>query len=435
MRKSSYLTLPVAALLALSPVRPAAALDGDTLLKAIVGGVITGIVVNELNRDRDRGSDVVSTQNRPLRLEPPADYAPEFPREAPGGAVRDVQRALTFFGFDAGPADGVIGARTEAAVRDYQQWMGYPVTGRLSERGHAALLAAWSEARAGVGSRLYAGSMGPRALLEPARVEALATVTDPRSETRPAPPPQENGPAYNLPAPPRELGPAPDPGPDTGPADGGVEITTLPAPGEEPGSLAGFCAHPSVAGLNVTLASMEDPRDALDQSFCEARAAAIAQSDALAREVANVSARQIAGQCAQLGPVMEPHVTSLATRPRGEVVAAVRDFAEASGTERAALARTARICLGTGYDDEQLKVALGAALLLVALDEPAYGELMGHHLYHGFGVARSEPKALDWWLWSTDEVAAGADPGFGRDSRAAELVDAAVYRLSRGPLR
>ncbi len=435
MRKSSYLSLPAAALLALSPVQPAAAQDGNTLLKAIVGGVITGIVVNELTRDRDRGRerdiDVFSTQNRPLRPAPP-EFSVTGPAVGGIGGVRDVQRALTFFGFDAGPVDGVLGAQTEAAVRGYQQWMGYPVTGRLSERGHAALLAAWSEARAGVGARIYYDSMGPRALLEPARLEALNN--PPEAAPAPVvPPPVVTGPGRNLPAPPREIGPAPSPAP--APATGGTEVSVLPPPQAESGSLAGFCAHPSVAGLNVTLATMNDPRDALDQSFCQARAAAIARSDALAREVANVSARQIAGQCAQLGPVMEPHLAALEKESRARVVTGVREFAQASGTDREALARTARICLGTGYDDEQLEVALGAALLLVALDEPAYGELLGHHLYHGFGVARSEPKALEWWLYSTDEVAAGADPGFGRNTRQAELVDAAVYRLSQGPLR
>ncbi|KUF11105.1 lytic murein transglycosylase [Pseudoponticoccus marisrubri] len=43
-----------------------------------------------------------------------------------------LQRGLTRAGFDAGPDDGVIGKKTEAAIRTYQQAKGLPVTGTPS---------------------------------------------------------------------------------------------------------------------------------------------------------------------------------------------------------------------------------------------------------------------------------------------------------------
>jgi len=36
-------------------------------------------------------------------------------------AVRDLQEALHALGYDPGPADGVFGARTETAVKKFQQ--------------------------------------------------------------------------------------------------------------------------------------------------------------------------------------------------------------------------------------------------------------------------------------------------------------------------
>ena len=44
--------------------------------------------------------------------------------------VRELQRLLTDKGFDAGPADGVIGTQTKQALRDYQTSEGLAVTGQ-----------------------------------------------------------------------------------------------------------------------------------------------------------------------------------------------------------------------------------------------------------------------------------------------------------------
>jgi hypothetical protein len=45
--------------------------------------------------------------------------------------VAEVQDALDDAGFDPGPVDGVIGARTRDAIADYQAAYGLPVTGRI----------------------------------------------------------------------------------------------------------------------------------------------------------------------------------------------------------------------------------------------------------------------------------------------------------------
>jgi Putative peptidoglycan binding domain/Glycine zipper len=48
--------------------------------------------------------------------------------------VRQAQRALNNMGYNSGPADGVWNARTQAAVRDFQQTRGLEVTGQLNDR-------------------------------------------------------------------------------------------------------------------------------------------------------------------------------------------------------------------------------------------------------------------------------------------------------------
>jgi peptidoglycan hydrolase-like protein with peptidoglycan-binding domain len=61
-----------------------------------------------------------------------------------GAADRDVraaQRALQEKGFDPGPIDGVMGPRTSAAVRDFQQKENLTVTGQLDAQTRSRLMA------------------------------------------------------------------------------------------------------------------------------------------------------------------------------------------------------------------------------------------------------------------------------------------------------
>ena len=51
-----------------------------------------------------------------------------------GSRIVDLQHALRRLGYDPGLADGILGARTSAAIRAFQADVGLPVTGRVSER-------------------------------------------------------------------------------------------------------------------------------------------------------------------------------------------------------------------------------------------------------------------------------------------------------------
>ena len=53
--------------------------------------------------------------------------------------VKEVQEALKGNGFDPGTADGVIGPKTNQAIRDFQKSKNVQATGRIDERTASAL--------------------------------------------------------------------------------------------------------------------------------------------------------------------------------------------------------------------------------------------------------------------------------------------------------
>ena len=78
-------------------------------------------------------------RNRAADREPAGASAPSSADRgrstAPGwdaGRVRAIQRALARLGYDPGPFDGVIGPRTQAAVRAFQAALGLTADGRLT---------------------------------------------------------------------------------------------------------------------------------------------------------------------------------------------------------------------------------------------------------------------------------------------------------------
>ena len=71
---------------------------------------------------------------------------------------------------------------------------------------------------------------------------------------------------------------------------------------------------------------------------------------------------------------MKDHVAALSLKPQQDAVQDVASFVLSSGMSTSQVAGTARICLGVDYRKDDLDVALGSALLLVALGESAYSE-------------------------------------------------------------
>jgi peptidoglycan hydrolase-like protein with peptidoglycan-binding domain len=83
-------------------------------------------------------SQVSLAQSRALALNPGVATSTDV---SGGFSLRQIQQLLNARGFDAGPADGVIGNRTRTAIRAYQANYGLPVTGAPSASLQSHLLA------------------------------------------------------------------------------------------------------------------------------------------------------------------------------------------------------------------------------------------------------------------------------------------------------
>lgn len=60
-------------------------------------------------------------------------------RQNDPAVVSEVQKRLNERGYDAGPADGEMGAKTRAALSEFQRTQGLEPTGELDQETHAAL--------------------------------------------------------------------------------------------------------------------------------------------------------------------------------------------------------------------------------------------------------------------------------------------------------
>ncbi len=378
--------------------------------EAIVGGIIGGVIVNEATKNRQR------TVKRVYRA----------PTYSPARAEnRQVQTALNYFGFPAGTPDGILGQRSRSAISQYQAHLSYPVTGYLSEYEKSFLLTSYNRALAGgpvTHQQIAAKGMGPRGLLLVYRDEAAGVVV-----AQPVPTPQvQPVPQTTVVAAPPAAVPAPQPEPETTQA-------ALPnfLGGGDSLSLASHCNTVSLLtntnGGFTTLASMNDPNVVLNEQFCLARTYAIAQGEDLAASIQGVGVNEIAAQCQQFGPVMKDHVAALSLKPRDTVLQGVSGFILGSGMSPPQLAATSKICLSVGYRTDDMDVAIGSGLILVALGEQVYAELMGHHLNQGFGATARQDLAAQWYTMGIAAIEGGQPAVFlpGQPERTA-LIKAAV---------
>jgi peptidoglycan hydrolase-like protein with peptidoglycan-binding domain len=171
--------------------------------------------------------------------------------------------------------------------------------------------------------------------------------------------------------------------------------------GQSARSLASQCNKvnllTSANGGFTTLETMGDRAVVIAEQFCLARTYAMADGEALIAKVQGVTPDQIAAQCAGFAPSLQPHVSALSVKPRDEVMRDVGGFILQTGMNPEQLGATARICLAVGYKQDDMVLAIGSGLLLVAMGERAYGELMGHHLTEGFGASQRDDLSLAWY--------------------------------------
>ncbi len=362
-----------------APASRVSADGGDFVAGALIGGLIGAAAQNERHKNRRvvvRRSSLPSTQEG-----------------------REIQASLNYFGFNAGGVDGQLGRRSRAAISRYQAYMGYPATGHLTPFEHSLLVTSYNRALAGgaqVASLIAANPDGTRGLLKDYRAQMAGT------PAAPTPAPTAPEPAETVTA--------------TAPAD---EKPALPnfMGAAAARSLASHCNKVSLLtntnGGFVTAASMSDPAFALNEQFCLARTYAIAEGEELAAKVEGVSPEQIVEQCKALVPTMRSYVAALSLKPLDAVVQDVSSFVLETGMSPAQLGGTARICLSVGYRTDDMDMAIGSALLLVTVGERPYAELLGHHLFQGFGASRRPDLAVAWYDAALSAIDEGATPVFG----------------------
>ena len=411
----------LAASLAVLPAEHAEADAGDFIAGAIIGGIVGANAKKQRssNRTYTKRSSIPSTQEG-----------------------RAIQASLNYFGFNAGSVDGQLGRRSRDAISRYQAYLGYPVTGQLSAFEHNLLVSSYNRAQAGgyaVQQQVATNPDGTRGLLKTYRAEMAG-----------------QSPAGNV-APQTTIVVAPQPAPQPAPATttvaatgalagaSGLASAVAPSSSGLPnflgaGTQASLASHCNTVSLITntnggftTLATMTDPNVAMNEQFCLARTYAIAKSEELVSQIQGFTPDQVAQQCQGFGPAMKDHVAALSLKSKEAVVADVSSFILTTGMSPAQLAGTARICMGVGYRTDNMDVAVGSALLLFAMGEGVYGELMGHHLSQGFGPAKRVDMAASWYAAGLQAVDSGAAAVFvpGQPERT-ELIRAASQRMVGG---
>lgn len=134
MRQRNIISGLVLSAIAFTPMTASA---GDAFVGGLVGGIIGSAIANQpkqrkVYRKKTYRKKTRSTVNTAARQ-----------------ANRETQTALNYFGFNAGSPDGVLGARSRAAVSGYQATLGYPVTGQLSSFERDFLMSSYYRAQGG----------------------------------------------------------------------------------------------------------------------------------------------------------------------------------------------------------------------------------------------------------------------------------------------
>ncbi|MCB2136113.1 MAG: peptidoglycan-binding protein [Rhodobacteraceae bacterium] len=307
-------------------------------------------------------------------------------------AVRADQAALNYFGFQAGTPDGYTGQRTRNAIRDFQAYMNYPVTGQLNDWERGNLQSYYHRAQSG-GAYQYSSvmqSQGPRGLLRALDQERVAGVFPP---VVPAPEP---------------IFPKVDPVPE--PPFPVIVIDKAER------SMAQHCGTVDILtqanGQAANPDMITDPAQALDEQFCGSRGYAMSRSQQLAGGADGTISAANQNECAKIATMMAPYAGNLADVSPAERAAAATAYANSTKIDRSRLQTIAEVCLGVGYQTDNADVALASAMLLVGIGEGAYGETIGHHLRRGFGAPERPGMSTDWYRYGLDALDNGAAPAF-----------------------
>ena len=306
---------------------------------------------------------------------------------------RQVQEALNYFGWNVGAVDGVVGNNTRAGIRAYERAMGFNPDGQLDDQERVFLLESRRRAEDVRGIPAYDqvfARQGAIGLMQMFRQE----------QARPATPPTPPGgsPAPNVPG-----------------------LPVLPTPVFQR-SLTQHCN--SVAALTAsnggptTAATMTDPNLALDEQFCLARTVATSAANRMIQAIPNLRVETLEQACTDVRETLRPHIADLGSLPPARLLSDLEGALARYDRSRADLVTMGTVCLGMGYQMDDSEIALASAAILAVSDTPAYGELVGHHLRRGFGIAANAPLGAQWVSDAVAYLDSGGTPAVSQSSTA-----------------
>lgn len=408
------------------------------IAKADIHGAIIGLGILGAIATQNQGQSRSGTQNR------------SGISQAQRQQNRNVQTALNNFGFPVGTVDGALGPRSRGAIGDYQQYMGYPRTGYLTDQERGLLLESDNRVRNG-GGQAY-----PQVVAQEGTKGLLKAFRDPQWAAQFG--------ATNFPNPQVARGtqvPGQYGNPGTVGVQGGVGVPNAIPPttttqaagtgvvpplaipplkpmGQVNKSMAERCELVTLITQTnqgtIKAVSMIDPDQALSEKFCEARSYAISVAQSFAAQL-RVSDDQLLGSCGQIAEAMTPAREMLGSSDAQAISAKVTEISQSIGLGDPANADSyGQLCLGIGFRQDDADIALSGALIAFSIGKLPYGEIMGHHLREGFGVTANPQASIGWYDAALSALEQNAEPAF-LPSQSADRVAVMRAALKSGRLQ
>lgn len=165
----------LAATIAFAPAARVAADGKDFIAGALIGGVVGSQIQKNAERNRVKQQPVYRAPAVRQGNTTTRSYRSSIPATQQG---REVQTSLNYFGFNAGTVDGQLGGQSRSAISDYQGYMGYQTTGRLTSFEEELLTRSYNRAQAGGDQtfrQIAASPDGTRGLLKTYRADFANT--------------------------------------------------------------------------------------------------------------------------------------------------------------------------------------------------------------------------------------------------------------------
>jgi peptidoglycan hydrolase-like protein with peptidoglycan-binding domain len=335
---------------------------------AIIGAGILGVAIGH----------ALSQGLKPRAYSVPRQGSRSSKRDGAHDNVLAIQRALNAFGFDTGTPDGRMGRGTRAAIARYQQSIGEPATGDLTDGQQSRLLAAYAQR-----------DQDKTAPTQTSKIDALFAAIG----ANPAAAAGATSPISGL----------------------GLPNVAGTAAVGSPTTMSALCRTDSMtAALKESAKAGPFDSKLVPDQFCVARTHVLAEAaetfKALSSQADAVKPELIRAECQRFAESKQAEVASLTGTAPAEFAHRYLDKAGGADPEREAAVVNSRICLGFGYADDKSDVVLASALVLVGLGETAYGEVIAASFATGIGVSKDVDRAVKWLEFAATQIEAGAEP-------------------------